>query len=300
MNVFEGLPTHHSFTKAVVTVGMYDGVHLAHKLILQRVCNLAKAIGGESVLVTFDPHPRAILYPEEKIAMLTTREEKIALLDAIGVDHIIFIPFSLQFSKMSSSEFVKSIIVDTIHAQKIVVGYNHYFGHNREGNLVSLTALGLQYGFDVEEIPEQDIQNESISSSKIRKALAEGDMMRANAYLDYEYHFSAHLNKGDTLFSSMGYSGWNVEIDEHKLIPTEGLYFVNIEIDKTLHHGALWINCDSGTKASIQVLIVDYHSETIEIKATIIFKRLVRMCNSNLSSESIKKTIAALIFQTTL
>lgn len=299
MNVFEGLPKNHKFNKAVVTVGMYDGVHLAHKLILQRVCKLAKVIGGESVLVTFDPHPRAILYPEEKIALLNSREEKIALLEAIGIDAVIFIPFSFEFSQMSSYEFVKTVIVDAIHAQKIVVGYNHYFGHNREGNLEHLSKLGRQFGFEVEEIPEQDIQNESVSSSKIRKALAKGDMMRANAYLDYEYHISADLQEGDTLFSSIGYNGWSVAIDPQKLIPAEGLYFVNININQELYKGALWIHYDTSDDKTIELMAVGYPPSNREPKAIITFKHLVRMCNTGISIESIKKSIAALIFQAT-
>ena len=294
MNIFEGVPKNQIFNKAVVTVGMYDGVHLAHKLILQRVCKSANAIGGESVLITFDPHPRAVLYPEEKIAMLTLREEKIALLESIGIDAVIFIPFSLEFSKMSSYEFVKTIIVDAIHAQKIIVGYNHYFGHNREGNLAHLSMLGKQFGFEVEEIPEQDIQNESVSSSKIRNALAEGDMMKANAYLDYEYQISVELKEGETLFSSIGYEGWNTVVDEHKLIPVEGLYFVNVRIDQMLYKGAAWINCS--TKA-IQILIMDYHPESSGVKAILIFKHLVCLCSTNTLTESIKKSVAALTFQ---
>jgi len=299
--VFEEIPRNYSFTKAVVTVGMYDGVHLAHKLILQRVCNLAKSMGGQSILVTFEPHPRLILYPEQKIAMLSSRQEKIALLEEIGIDVLIFIPFSIEFSKMSSFEFVKSIIVDAIHAHKIVVGYNHYFGHNREGNFAHLSKLGAQFGFEVEEILEQDIQNESVSSSKIREALASGDMMKANAYLDYEYQISATLKKGNTMFSNLGYHGWNVKINfKYKLIPAEGLYFVNTTINQQIYKAVLWISCADNDEKNIQLLIIDYKAVSETVDATIVFKHLVRFCNKNILPESLKKSIDALIFQANL
>ncbi len=299
MNVFEGLPKNQKFNNAVVTVGMYDGVHLAHKLILQRVCKLAKSIGGESVLVTFDPHPRAVLYPEEKIALLTTRDEKIALLESIGIDAVVFIPFNLEFSKTSSFEFVKTIIVDAIHARKIVVGYNHFFGHNREGNLEHLSKLGLQFGFEVEEIPEQDIQNESVSSSKIRKALSKGDMMRANAYLDYEYHITGNLKEAGTLFSSIGYEGYAVTVDSQKLIPANGLYFVNIDLHGVIYKGALWIHCDTSPEKAIELLIVDYHPSIQNPQAIITLKHLVRMCSPDISIETVRKSVIALLFQAT-
>lgn len=299
MKVFEGIQNNYKIANAVVTVGMYDGVHLAHKLILQRVCNLSKAISGESVLITFEPHPRQILQPDEEISLLSSRQEKIALIEAIGIDVMIFLPFTLEFSTMNSFEFVKSIIVDTIHARKIVVGYNHFFGHNREGNFTYLSELGNQFGFDVEEIPEQDIQNESISSSKIRKALAVGDMMKANTYLDYEYPITGTIIPNESLFSSLGHKSWLFTNDFiHKLIPANGLYYVHIKLNALIHTGAVIVNLNLETeKQEIHLLlfgdIIPKSDELITIK----FKHLVRVCSKQPEIEGLKNSIEAIFYK---
>lgn len=298
MKVFKGLPKDYIFNNAVATVGMYDGVHLAHRIILQQVCRHAKAIHGESVLITFDPHPRSVLHPEDKIEMLTSMSEKINRLEAIGLDVLIILPFTLDFSKLSSSDFVKQIIVDTIHAQKIVVGYNHYYGHNREGNFEHLSKLGLQYGFEVEEIPGQDIQNESISSSKIRNALAKGDIMKANTYLDYDYLLTATIEIGNTLFETETRKGWSVTIEfKNKLIPAPGLYFVHVLDDGLYHKAALWIGCTND--GHLQLFIPDSVS-TQKRDVQIFLKHLVLACSEKTASEAIQKSIDALLFKANL
>ncbi len=298
MKIFKGLPTDYVFVNPVVTVGMYDGVHLAHKIILQRVCRLAKEISGESILITFDPHPRSILYPEDKIEMLTSMDEKIELLETIGIDILIILPFTLEFSKVSSSDFVKSIMVDGIRARKIVVGYNHFYGHNREGNFQLLSKMALTYGFEVEEIPEQDIQNESISSSKIRKALAEGDIMKANAYLDYDYLFNASIELGNTIFETYFHRGWVVEVDfENKLIPAAGLYYVHVLDENSTEKGVLWIEC--GLKNNLQLFVVDPVSKQ-KREVAIVLKHMVLACNQNTSAAKIQKTMEALLFKANL
>ena len=179
-----------SIKKAVVTTGSFDGVHIGHKTILNRLRTIARETGGTSVLVTFYPHPRKVLYPSTQgkdLMMINTQAEKIRLLEKAGLDHLVIIPFTLEFSKTSSVDFIRKILVEKLNVSCVVVGFNHHFGHNREGNFDYLYELGKFYNFSVEEIPEQDIHNEFVSSTKIRKAILEGNIQRANAYLDHEF-----------------------------------------------------------------------------------------------------------------
>jgi len=181
---------------SVVTTGSFDGVHVGHRTIINRLRAIAKDIDGVSVLVTFYPHPRKILYPNTQgrdLQMINTQREKIQLLEKAGLDHLVIIPFSLEFSKMTSVDFIRKILVSKLHAKCVVVGFNHHFGHNREGDYEYLHELGKYYNFAVEEIPEQDIHNEFVSSTKIRKAILEGNIQRANAYLDHEYFVLAPI-----------------------------------------------------------------------------------------------------------
>lgn len=299
MKVYNSIEHIGKLKNPVATVGMYDGVHIAHKLILQRICRLSKEIDGESVLITFDPHPRSILYPNDKIELLTSKDEKIKRLELIGIDVVIFIPFNLEFSKLSSYNFVKNIIIDAIGARKIVVGYNHYYGHNREGNFELLYKMGAEFGFEVEEIPEQDIQNESISSSKIRQALAQGDVIKANAYLDYEYSFKAKTVQSDEMVFQSKHKEWTLElIDKQKLMPAEGLYFVHILIDKTYFKGALWLKCNAPQNKEIKL----FTSENILAERTntvsqISLKHMVKACSRGILVESIQKAIENLLFK---
>ncbi len=302
MKVFNRIEDIGKLRNPVATVGMYDGVHIAHKLILQRVRRLAKEINGESVLITFEPHPRSILHPNEKIELLTTKEEKIFLLETIGIDAVVFIPFTLEFSKLSSVKFVKSIIVDAINAKKIVVGYNHYYGHNREGNFELLYKLGAQFGFEVEEIPEQDIQNESISSSKIRQALAQGDVMKANTYLDYKYSFNITLMPSSPIFLNSNHKEWIVALlSDNKLMPAEGLYFVDISVDQKSHKGALWLKCNSEISKEIRLFTSSEFTLEKPIQNTeISLNHMVKACTREINYESIQKTIENLLFKANL
>jgi len=298
MKVFEGLNFQYKFKNAVVTVGSYDGVHMAHKLILNRICNIAKQINGESVLVTFDPHPRQVLTPELPFGILTSRRELISLLENIGIDVLIIIPFTIDFSNMSSEEFVKDILVEKINTKKIVVGYNHFFGHNREGNFEYLKNLGKELKFEVEEIPEQDIQNESVSSSKIRQAINEGNIIKANAYLDYEYSVSGLLCKSDEVFNAKGFCTWLLNVEnENKLIPANGLYFAHTFISgKSLQTAAI-VTCNNGLKKQIFILLNEKNSEIEGAFTTLQFKHLVRSCHENTNCNELNQNIEALIFQ---
>ena len=199
MKVFTNINEINGLIKnAVVTIGSFDGVHAGHKAILQRLNRIAVETNGESTLISFNPHPRKVLYPEQTdLKLISSAEEKIELLANTGLQNLIIIPFTHSFSKISSTEFVKQFLVEKLKSKVIVVGPNHHFGHNRTGDFTYLHRLGIQFGFKVEEISILDIENEIISSTKIRKALFEGNIQKANAYLDNQYFI-----KGDIRFST--------------------------------------------------------------------------------------------------
>ena len=174
MKIFTNFDEAASIHNAVVTTGSFDGVHKGHKVILLRLKKLAEETGGETVLITFHPHPRKVLYPDtagKGLYFINSQREKIELLREAGLDNLIIVNFTLEFSQITSVDFVRNILLNKIHARKIVIGFNHHFGHNREGDYEALRQLGMEYGFEVEEIPEQDIQNETVSSTKIRQAI---------------------------------------------------------------------------------------------------------------------------------
>jgi len=217
-----------SIKKAVVTTGSFDGVHIGHKTILNRLRTIARETGGTSVLVTFYPHPRKVLYPSTQgkdLMMINTQTEKIRLLEKAGLDHLVIIPFTLEFSKTSSVDFIRKILVEKLNVSCVVVGFNHHFGHNREGNFDYLYELGKFYNFSVEEIPEQDIHNEFVSSTKIRKAILEGNIQRANAYLDHEFFMMGPAKHASLPGDSDGMDWYEVSPEEvEKELPPAGIY----------------------------------------------------------------------------
>ncbi|MEI8203886.1 MAG: riboflavin kinase [Bacteroidota bacterium] len=232
MKLFHDFDQLNLIKNPVVTTGSFDGVHVGHKVIINHLNKTAKEIGGESTLITFHPHPRKVLYPEtagKELFLINSQREKIELLHKAGLHNLIIIKFSIEFSQLSSINFVRKILVEQLHAKRIIVGFNHFFGHNREGNYEFLSEMADYYGFGVEEIPEQDIQNESVSSTKIRKALFEGNIQRANAYLDHQYIIMGRLSASTAPFAHQSLNALSISIDEeHKLIPPIGAYAVQV------------------------------------------------------------------------
>lgn len=212
----------------VVTVGSFDGVHVGHRVIIGRLNDLAAEVQGSSVLITFFPHPRKVLYPHtagKDLKLINSQSEKIMLLEESGLDHLIIMEFTLDFSRTTSDDFVENYLVGKLHAHTIVVGFNHYFGHNKEGSFHSLYKARERFGFQVEEIPVQEIQNETVSSTKIRKALKEGNIQRANAYLEHHYMIRADMDPVPQLKTQFGHSYYEILIpDLLKLLPPEGGY----------------------------------------------------------------------------
>ncbi len=266
MKVHYGLDKPTDISCSVVTTGTFDGVHIGHQVIIGRINELAKEVGGESVLITFHPHPRKVLYPDtvgKEIKMINTQREKITMLATTGLDHLVIMPFTKEFAKTTSEEFIRKILVEKLNVRKSVVGFNHYFGFQKQGNYDQLFELGKELGFDVEEIPEQDIQNETVSSTKIRKAIEEGNIQRANAYLN---HILIMMGSPKPLHNDLPSfidpSAIVVEAEEaEKLLPPEGMYAVRIKIDNHDVRGVAIRNYEICHER--QMIIVPVDGETI-------------------------------------
>jgi riboflavin kinase/FMN adenylyltransferase len=229
----------------VVTVGSFDGVHVGHRVIIQRLNDLAAKVAGASVLITFSPHPRKVLYPDttgKNLKMISSFSEKCLLLEEAGLDHLVVIEFTRDFARTSSDEFVKDYLLDKLHAHTLVVGFNHFFGYNKEGSYASLYRDREKYGYRVEEIPEQEIQNETVSSTRIRKALREGNIQRANAYLEHFFLILTKLEavQGTRREGDFSEYGFRVD-DEHKLMPPEGAYAVSFQNQDRIRKGLVLI-----------------------------------------------------------
>lgn len=266
MRIYHSIDDFPKLKNAVVTSGTYDGVHIGHQKILGRLKEIAEKYKGETVVITFWPHPRLVLYPEENtLQVLNTFEEKAELLRQQGIQHLLRIPFTKEFSQISSQEFIDRILVNQIGTKKLVIGYDHRFGKNREGSFEQLKLNGPQYGFDVEEISRQDVDNVGVSSTKIRKALTEGDIETANHFLGRPYSISGRVIKGEKLGRVLGFPTANVDVDSHyKLIPAEGIYTVTVFHGSEKYGGMLYIGYRptvGGTQRSIEVNIFDFDKD---------------------------------------
>src|SRR4051812_6868705 len=226
MNVYQGIEEFKVLSHAVVTIGTFDGVHLGHQKILSRLTELAAEEKGETVVLTFFPHPRMVLQPDDNdLKLITTMNERVELLRKYGVDHLIIQPFSKEFSRMSAMEFVRDILVNKIGTKTLVIGYDHHFGRNREGSFKDLEAMANVYNYRVEEIPKQVIDDAAVSSTKIRNALLNGDIKTANHLLGHDFALSGKVVDGDKIGRSLGFPTANINIAEsYKLIPKSGIY----------------------------------------------------------------------------
>lgn len=230
MKVFYSSEEYIAGKNAAVTIGVFDGVHLGHKTILGRVKECAAANGGESVVVTFHPHPHRVLYPEDDgRRILQTLDEKIEALAAYGINKLLVVPFTREFSRISSDEFIEELLVKTINAKYIIIGYDHRFGKNRTGGLEDLRQAAAFFRFTVEEIPAFQIDDANISSTKIRVALREGNMSIVQKYLGYPYTLTGKVVEGKRLGRTLGFPTANLSIDPEKLVPAVGIYLVRAQ-----------------------------------------------------------------------
>jgi riboflavin kinase/FMN adenylyltransferase len=281
MKIYHGIDDFSKLDYAVVTSGTFDGVHIGHQKIFARVRESAARHQGESVVLTFWPHPRLVLHPEdESLKLLNTFEEKAALLKDQGIQHLIRIPFTKEFSQLTSEQFIREILVETIGTKKLVIGYDHHFGKNREGSFEQLKLNAPKYGFEVEEIPRQDIDHVGVSSTKIRKALEEGDIETATHFLGKPYSLTGRVVAGDKLGRLMGYPTANIETDtRYKLIPMDGIYAVTVLHEHTTFGGMLYIGnrpTINGTKQNIEVNIFNFAKDIYGESLTIYLHKLIR------------------------
>lgn len=261
MRVFYGFSGLEKIRNAVVTTGTFDGVHYGHKTILRRLNKLARQHNGESVLITFYPHPRKVLYPGtlgRDLRMIATMEEKTELLEKEGLDNLVFVKFTPEFAAVSGQEFIEKYVFASLKPKVIVVGFNHHFGHNKEGDYSYLRSVAGHYGFTAEEIPEQEVQNETVSSTEIRRALSEGYIQRVNAYLDHYCFITALCSESKKDISLNGHCRYLMRVeDEEKLLPLAGSYAVSIAVDGRLTRGLAVIPPNEGGPVETGLTVLD-------------------------------------------
>lgn len=266
--------------KSVVTIGTFDGVHIGHKKILERIIFNAKELNCESVVLTFFPHPRMVLQDNSVVQLLNTVDEKTILLEKTGIDNLIIHPFNQEFSRLTAEEFVKEILVNQLNIRKIIIGYDHRFGRNRTANINDLIVFGKEYGFEVEQISAQEINDNAVSSTKIRNAILEGNITLANKYLGYNYFFSGIVIKGKQLGRTIGFPTANIKINEdYKLIPKNGVYIVKSNYDKKTIFGLMNIGTRptvDGTNQTIEVFFLDFDKTIYDKTLTIEIIEFIR------------------------
>jgi riboflavin kinase/FMN adenylyltransferase len=280
----------------IATIGTFDGVHLGHKKILEQIIASAKSQDCESLVLTFFPHPRMVLQEGTEMKQLNTLNEKIALLENLGIDHLVVHPFDKDFSRLTAEDFVKQVLVDTFQIKKIIIGHDHRFGRNRTADINDLTEFGNTYGFEVEQISAEAINEVSISSTKIRTALSEGNIELANDYLGYEYSLTGIVSKGKQLGRTIGYPTANIHIEEeYKLIPQNGVYVTKSVLNGKTVYGMMNIGnrpTVDGTTLTIEVNFFDFDQDLYDQKITVSLLKRMRNEQKFESLDALKNQLA--------
>lgn len=282
MQIHQGLGNLPEFRNAVLTIGTYDGVHFGHQQIIRRIHDIAKEIGGESILLTFDPHPRLVLNPDEReLKLISTIDEKEELLAPFGLDHLVIAEFSRDFASMEASDYVEKILVRNFHPKRIVIGYDHRFGKGRKGDIQLLRRLAPLYGFEVEEIPAQTIDAIGVSSTKVRNALLAGEIRTANQLLAHPFSIKGKVIHGDKIGRLLGFPTANIEVSNpHKLIPASGIYAVKVRLAGNSYKGALSIGYREtvfdNSQLTIEVFILDFEGDIYGADLDMIFVDFLR------------------------
>lgn len=280
LKIFHSINDFSATKKTILTLGTFDGVHIGHKKILEKVITSTEGSKYESLVLTFFPHPRMVLQENSEIKLLNTLSEKIDLLEEMGIHNLVIHPFDETFSRLTAEEFVRTVLVEKFNIQKIIIGYDHRFGRNRTANIDDLIDFGIQYDFEVEQISVQEIDAISVSSTKIRKALADGDMTLANSYLDYDYVLTGNVYKGKQLGRTIGFPTANISIEEdYKLIPKKGAYIVKSSINNTIIHGIMNIGFNptvEGESLSLEIHFLDFEGDLYDQKLSISLLQYLR------------------------
>ena len=300
MKVYKNLEDFTQVKNLVATVGTFDGVHVGHQEIIGRLKEVAKQTDGETLLLTFFPHPRMVLFPDDdSLKLINTLNEKIELLASFGLDHLLILPFSIEFSRITPTEYIRDLLMRDIGVKTLVIGYNHQFGRNRKGNFELLEELAPVYGFDVIEITAKEINEIKVSSTKIRKAIEAGEVSRANKYLRYNFSLSGIVVEGQQIGRQMGFPTANIKIvEKHKLLPGNGVYAVKVTIQNYQYKGMLnigsrpTINNDADC-SSIEVHLFgmneDCYNENIQVEFYTKLRDEIKFVNLEELKEQLQK-----------
>ncbi len=274
-----------AFNNAVITIGTFDGVHTGHQQLIKMLLAEAQAINGESVIITFNPHPRQVIASQQsQVFLLNTMAEKIQLLEQFGVDHLVIVPFTEEFSHQSAIEYIENFLVNTFKPHTIIIGHDHRFGNSRSGNFELLQQKANQYNYKVKEIPAFMLEENTISSTKIRTALTKGDFITTNYYLGYQYFFSGIVIEGNKIGRTIGYPTANLQVlDDKKIIPGNGVYAV--QVNATINGTSIQLKgmmnigyrpTVEGTTRMIEVNIFDFDQEIYGETLTVTIKKRLR------------------------
>ena len=294
MKVYHTIEELPIFSKTVLTIGSFDGVHLGHKALIDQLLDISKNEDAESILITFHPHPRKIL--GDKIELLSTLDEKIEILSKLGLDHLAIIPFTESFSELSPLEYVEDFLVKYFHPKAIVIGYDHKFGKNRKGDLKFLESLSEKWQYRVSEIGAEMIDQLNISSSGIRKFLSLGNILEANSLLGYPYSFGGIVVHGNKIGKELGYPTANLKLEnEEKKIPCAGIFAIKVKVGTKIYNGMLYLGnrptIEGETKNVIEVNIFDFSEEIYGESIRVFIIDFIRHDEKFNSLEELKNTI---------
>lgn len=280
VNVFNSVQSFKSKQKTIVTLGTFDGMHIGHQAILNKLKLQKKIYGYETLVLTFFPHPRMVLKTDHQISLLNTIDERIKLIDHFGIDHLVVQEFTQDFANLSAEEFVKTVLVDQFNIGKIIIGYDHRFGKNRSADIHDLIEFGKKYHFDVEQISAEELNDVSVSSTKIRNALNVGNVALAKTYLGYPYMVSGTVVSGKQLGRTIGYPTANIQVaEDYKLIPAIGVYVVGVTVKGKDFYGMLSVGTNptvGGTEKTVEVYIFDFNDIIYDEEITVRFLTKIR------------------------
>ena len=280
MNVFNSVKSFKSTQKTIVTLGTFDGMHIGHQAILNKLKLQKKIYGYETLVLTFFPHPRMVLKTDHQISLLNTIDERVKLIDQFGIDHLVVQEFTQDFANLSAEEFVKTVLVDQFNIGKIIIGYDHRFGKNRSADIHDLIEFGKKYHFDVEQISAEELNDVSVSSTKIRNALNVGNVALAKTYLGYPYMVSGKVVSGKQLGRTIGYPTANIQVaEDYKLIPAIGVYVVGVTVKDKDFYGMLSVGTNptvGGTEKTVEVYIFDFNDTIYDEEITVRFLTKIR------------------------
>lgn len=292
MNIIQDLEKYKKKQSLVLSLGMFDGVHLGHQSIINHLKVKSREIpNSQTAILTFWPHPRLVFNPNDDLKLLNTIDEKIELMDKFGIDNMILKSFDETFRNLTGEEFVKEILIEKLNVKYLVVGYDHVFGKNKSGNFQLLKNLSQSLNYQVEQMEAINLLNENVSSTKIRNALQLGNIVLSNEMLGYNYSVSGKVIHGKKIGRTIGFPTANISVDSQKLLPKKGAYIVEVLVENQLYKGMLSIGTNptvGGEKLSVEVNILDFSKDIYEQEITIYFKDFL---HDEIQFESLEKLI---------